>query len=76
MEPTSKLVTKEVLIEAVKINICIDTSVEVNTMPGNLIPGLKLRHTNCMLKACGNFDIPVLGKVDCIVEYKVIKTGE
>ena len=72
MESASKLVTREMLIEGVKTDICVDTGAEVNTMPANLIPGLKLRHMNM---AWGNFDIPVLGEVDCIVEYKAIKTG-
>ena len=74
-EPASKLVTREVLIEGVKTDICVDAGAEVNTMLANLIPGLKLRHMNSTLKAWGNFDIPILGEVDCIVEYKAIKTG-
>ena len=51
LEPASKLVIREVLIEEVKTDICMDNGAEVNTMSVNLIPGLKLRHTNSMLKA-------------------------
>ena len=71
----SQLVNREVLINGAVTNICVDTGAEVNTIPVNLVPGLKLRHTASKLKAWGNFDIPVLGEIDCTVEYKTIKTS-
>ena len=62
-------VHREILINGYPVSAVCDTGAELNVLPSNCIPNLKLEPTTVQIKAWGNFKIPVLGSCGCTVKY-------
>lgn len=62
-------VRKDVFVNDVHMSVLCDTGAEINVMPFECMPHVKLDTTNIRINAWGNFQIPVLGSCVCTVKY-------
>ena len=60
----------EVSINGTHVYALIDTGSQVNILPCNMVPNLKLVNSKAKVSAWGGFDIPIKGQAEVTVVYR------